>query len=1361
MKKAVKAIVGIVLLFVVAAGVYAYSNLRDRHAGYGVDLAICAKGERPLRAGFAALTITPEYLETWNDADGNAQYEPEKGDTFDDLNGNGKFDTYWIAGFGNKVAAQGIHDDVWARTMVIDDGQTRLALVAVDVIGMFHPDVIDIRNSLPAETGITYLTLASTHTHEGADMMGLWGPSPFKSGVDKKWKEYVKSRIVQSVVEAVETMRPARLHFSQNLTEGMVTLKDTREPYVYDEGLRMMQVTEADNGQTMGVLIQWANHPETLWSRNLLLSSDFPHYLREAVEKGVYKGDSLVAEGVGGIAVYVNGAVGGLMTTHPSIGVKDPFRDTTYVEPSFDKIKAQGDTLGLIALRTLKGKTVEVREAGINLRAKTFILPIKNSLLSAASALGLIDAGMSGWMKKRTEAAVWSIGPAMFLTLPGELYPEILNGGIVALPGRDFEVEPLETPPLRTLMEGEFRFAIGLANDEIGYIIPKSQWDVKAPFVYRDKAYYGEENSLGPETAPRLHKELSHLIRALIDSTHPRMEEIVLSERWKIRSSEQDWIPASVPSTVLGALCQAGIYQDPYFGKNLEEISVAPFEKPWRYCTTFDLPAFAPALEQTCLLLDGVNYRANVWLNGQRLLSADTAFGAFRQFMCDITSLARTAKNELEIEVIPPVAGDFYMGFVDWAPVPPDHNMGLYRPVRIKRSGKAAISRPFVTTAINRQVTGTEAALSIAADLTNHGTETKQMTLEARIGDIKVSDCFAVEAGQTLTAQLSPEKFNVLVLQEPRLWWPNGLGRPDMYMLHLSLKDGDTLSDTASVRFGIRSIETYMNKQGVRGYKVNGRNVLIKSAGWVDDLLLRSHTPNLQAQIRYVKEMNLNSLRFEGFWGASQEIYDLCDENGILLMAGWSCQWEWPDYLGLNLTVAEEDLNIPINEGVNKYGVKLTPEQEQLLSDMFRDQVLWLRNHPSIFVWAVGSDAMPKPSLEKKYARTLAQYDSSRSLLVSAGDFNSEVSGPTGMKMNGPYDYVPPVYWYEDKKLGGAFGFNTETGPGPQIPPAWSIRQMIPEKDLWPPANEMWNFHSGRKDFNSVGLYLNALNKRYGEPANLDELAMKAQWANYEAIRPMFEAFVVNRPVATGVVQWQLNSAWPEFYWQLYDWYLMPTGAYYGTKKACQPLNIIYNYHDRRVYVANDIRGDITGYTAKATLYNNQSRVIFEQEEQLSVPENTSRKWVELPALPAKTETYFLRLALHDRDGELVADNFYWLSGQEDKVDWEQYHWFYSPQKAFADFKDLNTLSQAQVNVSQKTCQDDGEWVVEVTLNNIGANIAFCIELTLTDSLTGDPIRPIYWSDNYISLVPQETKTVTARCPQSPTLTLQGINIAL
>ena len=193
--------------------------------------------------------------------------------------------------------------------------------------------------------------------------------------------------------------------------------------------------------------------------------------------------------------------------------------------------------------------------------------------------------------------------------------------------------------------------------------------------------------------------------------------------------------------------------------------------------------------------------------------------------------------------------------------------------------------------------------------------------------------------------------------------------------------------------------------------------MLIRGGGWVDDLLLREDEKNLEAQVRYTRHMNLNTIRLEGIWGSSQKLYDLCDRYGILLMVGWSCQWEWEDYLG---KPQESEM----------YGAAKTPEDMELLAAYFHDQVLWLRNHPSIFVWVVGSDKLPWPEMEKRYRRDLPLLDPSRPLLTSCKTWTSEVSGPSAVKMNGPYDYVTPNYWYVDKENGGAFGFNTETGPG-------------------------------------------------------------------------------------------------------------------------------------------------------------------------------------------------------------------------------------------------------------------------------------------------------------------------------------------
>jgi exo-1,4-beta-D-glucosaminidase len=836
------------------------------------------------------------------------------------------------------------------------------------------------------------------------------------------------------------------------------------------------------------------------------------------------------------------------------------------------------------------------------------------------------------------------------------------------------------------------------------------------------------------------------------------VEEIKLSKDWKlvsakeissggselssVKNSSEKWIEATVPTTVLGALVDAGVYEDPFYGDNLAHIPAEPFENSWWFLKEFSINEFNANHEAMRLLIDGINYRANIWLNGQQIASEDTLFGAFRQFEIDITGHVKT-DNILAFEIVPPKTRDFYMGFVDWAPTPPDNYMGIYREVRLKRTGKVALNHPFVKTDVNLE-TLEEAQLTIVGELTNYDNSEKKISVRAEIENVQVSSEFTLKPGEQQEFSLSPEDFQQLVIQNPRLWWPNGLGEPNMYELKLQVFDGSRLMDEQKVDFGIREVETFLNKEGVRGYKVNGREIMQKSGGWVDDLFLRYMPEKDAAQIRYVKEMNMNAIRLEGFWGNNHHLYDLCDQNGILIMVGWSCQWEWPDYLGLELVVSEDyDESMSIAESTEMNGIKLTAEEEDLLNDYLDHQVKWLRNHPSIYCWAVGSDAMPGPRLEKMYHQTLEENDGTRSLLLSAGEFVSEVSGPSGMKMLGPYEYVPPVYWYEDKgDFGGAYGFNSETGPGPQIPPIESIRKMIPEESLWPPANDMWNYHSGRKDFNSVSVYLKALNNRYGEPEDLEELALKAQLMNYEAMRPMFEAFVVNREVATGVVQWMLNSPWPEFYWQLYDYYLMPNGAYFGTQKAGQPATLIYNYDNHQVYASNDAKESIENYAAHIRLFDINSKVIFEKNVDISLGENAYKSLLTLPELQGNKEVYFLDLKMKNASGSLVADNFYWLATKKDEMAWDKTLWFYTPQKAYADFTKINDLKKVNITAEKSITKQGEEWEVQVTVNNPSEDLAFFIELMAVKKADGTPVLPVFWSENYISLPPGESKTL-------------------
>ena len=507
----------IVILLITIVSIFLY-NWRDRHPDYTIDLKIEKEGTTQIiTAGFAKKPITPTIVDTWNDANNDFEYNEEDGDTYNDINDNGEFDAYWIAGMSNKKPANGVHDDVWSRVMVIDDGKTRIAMVSLDLIGFMHDDVVDIRKMLPKELNIDYTLIASTHTHENEDMMGIWGPNEWTSGVNPESLKYVKSQTVAAIKEAVKNIRPANLIFAEDLSgEDGKYIKDTRKPIVKATGIHLMQVVDAKNGSTMGTVINWANHPETLWSKNLLISSDFPHYVREALEKGVYNGDELVHKGLGGVTVYFSGAIGGLMAPHPSLPMPHPFKDTLLAKPTFAKAKLIGDQIAILSLNALRNSGDTIKRSNISLRAKTLNMPLENDMFKVAGGISLIKRGLPELFKTRTEVGAIKIGPAMFLSIPGEIYPEIIYGGIEAPEGREFDIQPMETPPIQEIIKDKYKFYIGLSNDEIGYMVPKSEWDTGKPYLYNDEGdTYGEENSLGPDTAPIMYKELVEAIKSL------------------------------------------------------------------------------------------------------------------------------------------------------------------------------------------------------------------------------------------------------------------------------------------------------------------------------------------------------------------------------------------------------------------------------------------------------------------------------------------------------------------------------------------------------------------------------------------------------------------------------------------------------------------------------------------------------------------------------------------------------------------------------------------------------------------------------------------------------------------------------
>ncbi len=858
----------------------------------------------------------------------------------------------------------------------------------------------------------------------------------------------------------------------------------------------------------------------------------------------------------------------------------------------------------------------------------------------------------------------------------------------------------------------------------------------------------------------------------------PDEPTVTLSAAWRLRSSDglaatgaevsrpgfdaAGWTPTTVPSTVLAALVRGGEVADPYAGRNLEAISTAPFQRPWWYRTEFLLASPLPA--EARLVFHGINYSAEVWLNGERIAGREQVVGAFRTFELAVTGRLRVGANALAVQVFPPKPGDFTIGFVDWNPRPPDASMGLWREVELRRTGGVSLDEVFVRSELDLPAAAS-ARLTVGARLRNHTSAPRTATLRGRIGEIAFTQRVSLAAGEDREIALAPAEAPALLVRAPRLWWPNNLGEPHLYHLDLeAVVDGD-VSDRTAVDFGIRQVADYVDEHG-RGYLVNGRKVLVRGAGWVDDLLLADDDRRLEDQIRYVRHLNLNTIRMEGFWGSTQRLYDLADRYGVMVWAGWICQWEWPNQLG---APTDKDFG-----GVD------TEADMQLVAASLRDQVVRLRNHPSVVVWNLGSDMLPKPELERRYRTLLDQVDPTRPPLASCARRKSEVSGETAVKMNGPYEWVPPSYWYLDTKNGGAFGLATEVGPGAQPPPLGSLRRMLPREHWWP-IDEAWSYRSGRGRFKNPDQYTAALEGRYGKATGLEDFARKAQLANYEAMRAMFEAFSLRRPAAKGVIQWMLNSAWPDLYWQLYDWYLVPTGAYYGARLANRPLHVAYDYGERKVVAVNDTAAALRGAVARVRIYDAASRLLLDESRPLAVPAGERAEVLAVGALsrfaqsggaaagasgaPAGAPVYFLDARIEDGRGETLARNFYWLAAEDDVLDWEKTQWFVTPTKRFADLTALATLPPAKLEVSHRFEHTaDGE-VVHVTLANPGQRLAFFVELSVVGDRTGELVAPIYWDDNYVSLLPGERRELRATIPthalagERPVLRYQGVNL--
>ena len=821
---------------------------------------------------------------------------------------------------------------------------------------------------------------------------------------------------------------------------------------------------------------------------------------------------------------------------------------------------------------------------------------------------------------------------------------------------------------------------------------------------------------------------LIFLAAALTACTQASVENgsvLALGEGWTLTGTiGEDSFDAVVPSTVAGTIYASGFYGDDLFvGRNYEKVDKTVFDDEWVYETEFTAkPAKGQHSE---LVFDGLNYRADIFLNGTQIAASDTTYGVFIRRSYDVEQLL-AGRNRLEVRLRRALPGDLNIGFVDWNPRPLDESMGIVRPVSLHTTGAVSIEDVFVIPDL-KVPQCEEADLEIRVKLRNKEDHPVTAALKLDLQDAGAFQAQAeLPADAVTTVTLTPAEAAQLHLDHPRVWWTWELGTPELYQLTVDVEADGVLSDTRNVCFGVRKIESRLTGKNYRQFALNGRDVLIKGAGWTDDIFLLDTPESLAQQVQYVKDMNLNCIRFENIWGKDDTVYDLCDREGLLALVGWSCQWEWEDYCGL-----------PETRG---YGCINDPVSEDLAVRYFHDQVVRLHNHPSVSAWMTGSDRIPNPGLEERYLEIYRQEDY-RPYVNSAKNLFSTVSGWSGTKMEGPYDYVAPDYWYFDTEHGGAFGFNTETGIGANLPQMESLRRMIPGNQLWP-LSDAWNYHctASSSVMNTVDNLVATVTAQYGAPENLEDFVRKAHALDYAGTRGMFEAFRAKMPEATGIVQWMLNSAWPSLYWQLYDWYGVPTAAYYGVKKACEPEQLMFNYKDRQVYLVNECMkcGDMTAYVQ---VFDADSRVIGQEYKSVMARYHSVVPVFDLRKYDGKP--HFIALMLTATDGSVVAHNFYAVGAADNVYDFDKSTWYDTPVRKWTDLRFVFAKGQADVDMKVEPVEEG----YAVTLEN---RSDFIVPQAIVKALDqdGQLAVPAFWSDNFCPLLPGGSVTLVCKTKQ-------------
>ncbi len=847
-----------------------------------------------------------------------------------------------------------------------------------------------------------------------------------------------------------------------------------------------------------------------------------------------------------------------------------------------------------------------------------------------------------------------------------------------------------------------------------------------------------------------------------------------LCEGDKVMTDE--WYNATVPGTVLRTLVDQGVYPDPYYGLNNLAIPEDLCRKDWWYRCSFDLSEDMLAKETLELLFNGINYKADIWFNGQKI---GNIAGAFIRGRFDITGLAK-AENTLAVHIFPPAnpgipheqsprSGGGKNGgalcldgptFIcsegwDWMPGVRDRNIGIWQDVQIVATEGVSFGNTQVITDLPLPEVD-YADLTVKTSLKNNLDSDQTVVLEGKIGDITFSKEVKVPAGAQIPVNLYSQEFPQLKIQNPKLWMPNGYGNPNMYELELICILGSKTSDTQVTRFGVRelSYELTVDAPSAKGLRIEQNPLADNHLGQLlDHRMLRDtlgglHIPSL-AEGLDVKDVTVipndgmspyliikvNGVRIfcrGGNWGMDDMMKDVSREHlepyfilhkeaNFNMIRNWTGASTSENFYDL---CDEYGMLVWNDFWISTEGFNLDPLDEDLFMHNATDVVRRFGHHPSIVMWCPRNEGYATETLERRLSAMIHKEDVTRRYHPNSRNCN--------MRWSGPWHYYKDagVYYSYD-----AHGFNSEIG-SPSVPTAASMRKMMPEADQWP-ISDTWHYHDL---LNGLDEYVSAVDRLYGKAESLDDFCRKVQFINYDSYRAMFESW--NSRLwgdASGVLLWMSHPAWPSVEWQTYSWDYETFGSYYGSRKACEPVHVQMNLDDHDVVVLNTTVSALEDLKVTLMCYDMSGKKILDKTvKDIDIRAN-SRADLFKADIEDLTGNYMVRLILSDKKGKVISINDYMMRGKDTE-----------------DFIALNNIGKAKIR-ARKLSDKNGTAHYEIT--NISGNIAMNLKFNLCDPATGDIILPAYFSDGYFHLLPGEKRTIEVHSPSAGAITVEGYNV--